>query len=283
VAPPEYIEPLGLFTNPARRQLSAKLQAANKHVELVDITKQLARLRSIKQPPELRALQAAIDLTTTSLDTIFKAARGGQYTYEYEIEADLDRDFRRGGRGQAFAPIVAGGKRACVLHNIANEGQLAKDQLLLCDVGADYEHYAADISRTISLGAPTSRQKEVHAAVIAAQDFALNLLRPGVILKDYEREVENCVGQQLKQLGLIGSISRKHIRSYMPHAVSHFLGLNAHDIGLYDQPLETGMVITVEPGIYIPNEAIGIRIEDDICITKQGNQVLSQTLSRDLI
>lgn len=282
--PPDYIEQIGIYSNPARAKLINRLKADHPKLKLIDITKDIARQRVIKQPLEISAMQRAIDITLSSLNRALQPDKLASYKYEYEVEAELNYDFRRlGAEGHAFAPIVAGGEHACVLHNIANNGLLKKNQLLLCDVGAEYSHYAADITRTVSLGTPSSRQSCVYAAVSETQSYALSLLRPGIVLKQYETKVEQYLGKKLLSLGLISSSDRAQIRKYMPHAVSHFLGLNAHDIGLYDQPLKAGMVLTAEPGIYIKDESIGIRIEDDVLITKTGNQVLSNKLANSLI
>ncbi len=283
VAPPDYIKQIGIYSNPARANLINRLKKDCPGLKLTDITKDIASLRVIKQPVEIAAMQKAIDITVNSLSRALQPAKLANYFYEYEIEAELNYDFRRlGADGHAFTPIIASGENACVLHNIANNGKLKKNQLILCDVGAEYEHYAADITRTICLGKPNSRQQSVYDAVLETQDFALSLLRPGVLLKEYELKVEQFVGTKMRSLGLFNQASHKNIRHYMPHAVSHFLGLNAHDIGLYDQPLKAGMVVTVEPGIYIKDEAIGVRIEDDVLITKTGDKVLSKALPRNL-
>mgnify|MGYP003473433194 FL=1 len=178
---------------------------------------------------------------------------------------------------------MAAGKRACVLHNFANSSPLKNNELIIVDVGAEVEHYAADISRTISLGKPTRRQIQVHAAVLDVQQFAFGLLKPGLTRKEYESKVEHYMGEKLCELGLLKKPTHKQIRHYYPHATSHFMGLNVHDAGDYDSPFEAGTVMTVEPGIYIPEEGIGVRIEDDVLITKNGIKILSDKLSRDLI
>jgi Xaa-Pro aminopeptidase len=186
--------------------------------------------------------------------------------------------------GHAFAPIIAGGPRACTLHYERNDAALSADELLLCDVGAEYSHYAADITRTFSLAdAPTRRQETVHAAVLDVHAFAVSLLKPGVMPKAYEQQVREFMGEKLRELGLIKTIERDTVREFYPHATSHFLGLNAHDVGQYDLPLEPGIVLTVEPGIYIHEETIGVRIEDDVLITEDGNRILSDALPRGLI
>lgn len=180
-----------------------------------------------------------------------------------------------GATGHAFEPIVAGGKRACTLHNVSNNAPLRSGELIVCDVGAEVSHYAADLTRTVSRGKATQRQKDVHQAVGEVQSFALGLLRPGTRMQTYENKVAKYLGGQLKQLGLITSLKTDDIRKYYPHATSHFMGLNVHDVGDYSLPLKPNTVLTCEPGIYIPAEGIGVRIEDDVLITSGGNQVLS--------
>jgi Xaa-Pro aminopeptidase len=282
--PPAYVEHYGMYTNPARAALVTRLKTAKEGLELLDLSPHLVRLRMIKQPAELEAINRAISITIATIKDIIKPAKLRSYAHEYEIEADLSRGFRRkGAAGHAFEPIVAGGPRACTLHNVSNSGALSADELVIMDVGAEVEHYAADITRTISLSAPSRRQQAVHAAVLEIQKVAFDLLKPGVMLREYEQQVEQFMGEKLRELGLIKTISHDNIREFYPHATSHFLGLNVHDIGDYDHPLEPGMVLTVEPGIYIVREGIGVRIEDDVLVTPGGIKILTDKLSRDLI
>ncbi len=282
-ATPAYIEQYGMYTNPARAALVERLKEQKTELELLDLSPHIMRMRMIKQAPEIRAIQRAVDLTIKGLKTGLRSAKLRGYTYEYEVEAELSRSFRASGAaGHAFEPIVASGERACTLHNVANTGRLASDELLLVDTGAQVDHYAADITRTVSLGQPSRRQQDVHAAVLDVQQFAFGLLRPGVLLKDYEQQIEHYMGEKLRELGLIKTINHDKVRRFYPHSTSHFLGLNVHDVGDYDRPLEAGIVMTVEPGIYISDEAIGVRIEDDVLITDNGIKILSDKLSREL-
>jgi Xaa-Pro aminopeptidase len=285
-AAPAYIEQYGLYTNPARGRLMQRLKDCNESIEFLDLREHLARMRMIKQPAELKALQAAIDLTIDSLKTVTKPANLAKYAYEYELEADLTRLFRRGGAsGHAFAPIVAGGLQACVLHNVANEAPLSSDELVVLDIGAEVNHYAADITRTVSLNTQsgmTRRQQAIHQAVADTQSYALGQLKPGVLLKEYEQHIEQFIGEKMRELGLIKMVEHDEVRRFYPHSASHFLGLDVHDIGDYQLPLEPGMVLTCEPGIYVPEEAIGVRIEDDVLITETGVEVLSKRLPTTL-
>lgn len=279
-AAPNYIEQYGMYSNPARLRLQERLHKHVPDLEIVDLRIELARLRMIKLPAEINAIQKAIDITSASLKDAFKGDRS-RYKHEYELEADIAAGFRRRGAvGHSFEPIVAGGKRACTLHNIANEGRLKAEELVVVDVGAEYQHYAADLTRTIALQKPSQRQKDVYNAVLEVQQFAANLLKPGITLRVYEEKVAHRMAKELKALGVIKKNSQ--VREYFPHATSHFLGLNVHDVGDYEQPLQPGIVLTVEPGIYIPEEGIGIRIEDDVLITETGVQILSDRLPRKL-
>jgi Xaa-Pro aminopeptidase len=281
--PLAYVEQYGMYTNPARATVLEKLKSFNSEIEGLDLTPHLAWMRMIKQAPELAAIQAAIDITISTIKEVTKPAKFKKYAYEYELEAELSRGYRwRGAAGHAFDPIVAGGPRACTLHNVANNGQLAADELVIVDTGAEVEHYAADITRTFSFGSPSRRQRDVYEAVLEVQQFALDLLKPGIMLKDYEQQVEHFMGEKLRELGLIKTISHDSVRQYYPHATSHFLGLNVHDVGDYNRPLEAGVVMTVEPGIYIAEEGIGVRIEDNVLIKPRGLKILSAKLPKEL-
>jgi Xaa-Pro aminopeptidase len=279
-----YIEWYGLYSNPARAALSAKIKSYNNDVELLDLRDHMMKMRLIKQPQEIDAIQQAIDVTIEGLKYVTSRQRLSKYAYEYEIEADLTRQFRRKQCGHAFDPIVAGGVRACQLHNINNDGQLSADELLLFDVGAEAGLYAADISRTISInGQPSRRQEAVYNAVCEVQDYAYSLLKPGVVNLEYEKKIEMFMGEKLRELGVIKSITKDAVRTYFPHLMTHFLGLDAHDVGDYSKPMQAGMVMVCEPGIYLPEEGIGVRIEDNVLITEDGCKVLSSALPRTLI
>lgn len=278
-----FLEEVGMFTNPARARLIERMKEVNPDLKLLDLRTHLAHMRMIKQPSEMQALRQAIDITIDTLKDVTRPAKLAKYAYEYEIEADITHGFRkRGALAHGFSPIVASGERACTLHHIVNDGQLASSELAVIDIGASAYHYTADITRTVALGEPTRRQQQVHQAVIDVQDHAFALLKPGVDLQSYEKQIETFMGEKLRELGLIKSIDHDAVRTYFPHATSHFLGLDAHDVGDYSQPLAAGMVITVEPGIYIREEATGVRIEDDVLITSDGIEVLSKRIQRSL-
>lgn len=284
-ASPRFIDFLDMYTNPARADLIQKIKDINPGLELLDLRTHLSRMRMVKQQVEIEAMQRAIDITTATIKEITRPKQFAKYAYEYEIEADLTRGFRRrGGEGHAFTPIVASGERTCTMHHVRNNAALASGELVILDVGAQKDFYASDISRTFVIGDKVSRrQQQVYDAVVAAQEYAYSILKPGVVLRDYEKQMETFVGEKLRELNLIKTIDSESVREYFPHATSHFLGLDTHDAGDYDHPFEPGVVITVEPGIYIPSENLGVRIEDDVLITADGVVNLSAKLPRTLL
>ena len=278
---PSFIEQFGMYANPARARLMRRIKQHGSPPEIFDLRPLLARMRMIKQEPELQAIQAAIDITSQTLQEILNRSTG--YKFEYQIEADISHGFRvRGAEGHAFDPIVAAGIRACVLHNTANNGPIKTGEMVVLDIGASACGYAADLTRVLATAKPTPRQMDIYQAVLETQTYAINLLRPGVLLEEYEHQVVKYLGGRLRQLKLVTSLNQDGIRQFYPHATSHFLGLNVHDVGDYRKPLQPGMVLTVEPGIYIPEEGIGVRIEDDILITNSRAQILSAGLTSQL-
>jgi Xaa-Pro aminopeptidase len=278
-APAAFVETYGMYTNPARAKLIRTLKKSNPNLELLDLSQHLQRMRMVKQPVEIDAISQAIKATIGGLKYVEKKFRNGQYAHEFDVKLDLDRQFwKKGAPGHSFDPVVASGERGLIMH-VADKAELDPKKQLLLDVGAEYQHYAADISRTWMVE-PTKRFETVYAAVLEVADFAMNLLKPGVVLKDYEKQIEDFMGEKLRELGLIKIIEHDSVRHYFPHATSHFLGIDVHDVGDYGHPIEAGVVMTVEPGIYIPEEGIGVRIEDDILITADGFRNLSAKLAR---
>ena len=261
----ERVEPYGFYSNPARKLLY-ELLSKNGVRDPQDIRVEIARLRQIKQTPELEVIQSAIDATGVVLADI-KAGLKSLHT-EKELERALTAGFYSAGTdGHAYEPIVASGKNASIIHYNKNNSKLARNQLVLLDVGAQVDGYAADISRTWIVGKPTKRQQEVWDAALELQEKAFSMLKPGVMLKEYQAEMELHAAKTLKKLG-------KPAKQF-PHGFSHFLGLDVHDAGDYSAPLEAGSVITVEPGLYFPDESIGVRVEDNVLITKNGYLNLS--------
>ena len=246
---------------------------------VIDCRKDLATLRAIKQPSEIAAIRSAIDLTIDAFNDVNQNFQ--KYRYEYEIEADFSHRFRyNGATGHAYDPIVASGGQACTLHYTDNQLPLIQNELVLIDIGARLHGYAADITRTYACGVPTDRQIVVHQAVETAHHQIIALLGPGVNVADYMAQVDVIMKEALDSLGLLHSPA--DYRRYFPHSVSHGLGIDVHDSLGGPATFQEGMVLTVEPGIYIPEESIGVRIEDDILITASGNENLSARLPTSL-
>ena len=198
---------------------------------------------------------------------------------EYNIEAELMHEFLNNrSKGFAYTPIIASGKSACVLHYIENNKECKDGDVILMDFGAEYANYASDLTRSVPVnGRFTKRQKEVYNAVLKVKKEATSLLKPGVFLKDYHVQVGELMQEQLIDLGLISLQDVKKqdpawpvYKKYFMHGTSHFIGLDTHDVGLWTDPIKENMVFTVEPGIYIPDENIGIRLEDDVVVQQHG-------------
>lgn len=266
-----------------------RLDKFKKPVEEFDGIKLIAELRMIKSPIEIELIKKAIAITAEGFAAAKRAIKEG--IYEYEVEAEITHAYTKNGAAHAYEPIVAFGLHATYLHYVKNNNSFTAGGLLLIDSGAEYANYAADITRVFPVGEFTPRQKAVYDAVLRVKDYAESLLKPGVLIKEYESQVGEKMAHELEGLGLKPKLSssgsirmdspiksgndKLWYRQFYPHGTSHFLGLDVHDAGDYSKPLEPGMVITCEPGIYIRDERIGIRLEDDILITKDGNQNLS--------
>ena len=261
-----------MWPNPARARLLRMIRRQTA-VKITDLRADLASLRMQKQPIEIEQITKAVDHTLSTIQEI--EAKAKSYQFEYEIEADITAGFRRrGATGHAYSPIVANGRNATTLHYTANDSTIDAEQLTLIDVGAEVNGYAADITRILSHRQPSSRQMEVISAVRELQDYAISLLEVGIDFKEYELNLVSRVGKTLINLGLIQTVTDANVRKYYPHRTSHFLGLDVHDVGDYSKPLVANSVVTVEPGIYIPEESIGVRIEDDVLITPTGAKIL---------
>lgn len=244
-----------------------------------DCRKELAILRSIKQADELKMIEKAVRVTVDAFLRLHD--RFSTYKNEYEIEADFGRDIRyHGASGCAYDSIVAAGINACTLHYSKNHDAIRSRQLVLMDMGAQYGGYAADITRTYVKGEATKRQREIHATVEQAHHRIVGCIKPLLSIADYQRQVDEIMTDALKQLNLYKDESS--LRRYFPHAISHGLGIDVHDSLGSPHHFKENMVLTVEPGIYVPEEQIGVRIEDDILITSDGHRNLSARLSTGL-
>jgi len=237
----------------------------------------LHKIRSIKESVELALMQTACDITDKGFRRVLGFVKPS--VWEYEIEAEFAHEFLRNrSQGFAYTPIIASGKNACVLHYIENNKQCQAGDVILLDVGAEYANYSSDLTRCIPVnGRFTSRQKAVYNAVLHVKKEATKLLVPGTIMAEYHKQVGNLMEEQLVNLGLISLEDIKNqdaawpaYKKYFMHGTSHFLGLDTHDVGLWHEPIQANMVFTVEPGIYIPEEGLGIRLEDDVVVQASG-------------
>jgi Xaa-Pro aminopeptidase len=235
------------------------------------------RIRSIKHPIEIDLMQTACNITEAGFRRLLGFVKPG--VWEYEIEAELSHEFLRNrSKGFAYTPIIASGKNACVLHYIENNQQCKDGDVILLDVAAEYANYSSDLTRCIPVsGRFTKRQKAVYNAVLHVKKEAEKLLLPGVIMADYHKAVGILMEEQLVKLQLISLDDIKNqkadwpaYKKYFMHGTSHFIGLDTHDVGLWHEPIKAGMVFTCEPGIYIPEEGLGIRLEDDLLVQKTG-------------
>jgi len=265
--------------NPAQRKLTAILERTFNSVQ--DCRKELSKLRAIKQPVEITAMKKAIRLTTDAFEAV--QHKLSELNYEYEVEAEFDYFFKKHAVSHAYDPIVAVGKNACTLHYTKNNSPLQKKSLLLMDIGAKYGGYSADITRTYAIDKPSPRQIAVHDAVERSHQAIIKLIKPGFSVREYHEKVDEIMKHALMELGLMKNMDDEAYRTYFPHAVSHGLGIDPHDPLGAPEVFEEGMILTVEPGIYIPEENIGIRIEDDILVTKTGRSNLSGHLSTGLV
>lgn len=246
----------------------------------------LQRLRSVKDPIELDLMQKACDITNKGFRRVLEFVKPG--VWEYEIEAEFIHEFLRNrSKKFAYTPIIASGNNANVLHYIENNNQCKDGDLILMDVAAEYANYASDMSRTIPVsGRFTARQKEVYNAVLRVKDEATKMLTPGTIWEQYHIEVGKLMTSELIGLGLLDKVDVQNenpdwpaYKKYFMHGTSHHIGLDTHDYGLLHEPMQANNVFTVEPGIYIPNEGFGIRLEDDLIIQEQGAPI---NLMRDI-
>ncbi|MCS6991982.1 MAG: aminopeptidase P N-terminal domain-containing protein [Chitinophagales bacterium] len=234
------------------------------------------QLRSIKMPQELELIKKAIAITEKAFRRVLQFIRPG--VMEYEIEAEITHEFlRNGASGHAYQPIIASGKNACILHYINNNQPCRDGELVLMDFGAEYANYVADLSRTVPVnGRFTPRQREVYDAVLRVMRQAKNLLRPGTNLHEYNTKlVGQIMEEELLKLGLLKTEEVKNqdpenpaYKKYFMHGTSHYLGLDVHDVGSRFATIQPGMVFTCEPGIYIPEEGFGIRLENNILVTE---------------
>ena len=245
----------------------------------------MTRLRAIKTPEEINVIQEAINITDKTFRRVLGFIKPG--VMEYEIEAEIVHSFLSNrATGQAYGSIIASGDRARILHYVSNNQECLDGEMVLMDFGASYGGYNADLSRTVPVnGKFSKRQKEVYNACLHLHDYAKSLLKPGISILNYTDKVGDEATKQFIKIGLLKKSDvanedpdNKAYRKYLYHGISHHLGIDVHDLGTRTLPIQAGMVFTVEPGIYIEEEQMGIRIENNVWITKTGNKDLMKNI-----
>ncbi|KRP14825.1 MAG: X-Pro aminopeptidase [Polaribacter sp. BACL8 MAG-120419-bin8] len=240
----------------------------------------LQEIRGVKEAEEIAQMQAACNITGKGIRRLLGFIKPG--VWEYEIEAELLHEFvRNRSKGFAYTPIIASGANANVLHYIENNQQCQAGDLILMDVAAEYANYRSDLTRTFPVsGRFTERQAAVYNAVLRVKNAATKMLVPGTLWAEYHREVGEIMTAELLALGLLDPADVKNqdpnkpaYKKYFMHGTSHHIGLDTHDYGALKTPMKAGMVFTVEPGIYIPEEGIGIRLEDNVVIQEKGDPI----------
>ena len=247
------------------------------------------RLRAVKSPLEVDLMQKACDINTKAFQRILRAMKPGMM--EYELEAEFIHEYKRNGSPDfSYTPIIASGANACVLHYIENDDECKDGDLVLFDCGNWYANYASDVTRCYpNNGRFTARQKQVYNAVLRVEKAAMDLLRPGNQLHEYHKQVGELMTKELLDLKLIDQTDVKNqdpkwpaYKKYFMHGTSHYIGLDVHDVGLWTEKMEVGNVFTCEPGIYIPEEGIGIRIEDNLVIGENENLNMTAGIPKEV-
>ena len=242
-------------------------------------------LRAVKTAEEVEVLQQAIDITENTFRRLLKFIKPG--VMEYEIEAEIFHSFlSQRATGEAYGSIIASGDRARTLHYVSNNAECKDGELILMDFGAEYGGYCADLTRTVPVnGKFTRRQKTVYNSCLHLHNYAKSILKPGITILDYTDKVGEEATQQFLKIGLLRKSDVKNedpenraYRKYLYHGISHHVGIDVHDLGTRTAPIKAGMVFTVEPGIYIEEEQMGIRIENNLWITKNGNKDLMKNI-----
>ncbi|HRD42961.1 MAG TPA: M24 family metallopeptidase, partial [Ferruginibacter sp.] len=242
-------------------------------------------LRSIKTALEVEVMQKAMDITNLTFRRLLQKIKPG--IMEYEIEAEIFHSFlSQRATGQAYGSIIASGDRARVLHYVENSRECKDGELILMDFGAEYGNYCADLTRTVPVnGKFTRRQKTVYNACLHLHHYAAGILKPGISIVDYTEKVGDEATVVFQKIGLLKKSDIKNedpenraYRKYLYHGISHHLGIDVHDLGTRTEPIKPGMVFTIEPGIYIEEEKIGVRIENNFWITRNGNKDLMKNI-----
>jgi Xaa-Pro aminopeptidase len=290
------------------QNLAAEWAKSDRGLTIQNVLPVFAQMRQVKSPAELLLLQHAVDITTEALERAMSVAAGARW--EYEVEAEVDYTFkRRHADNWGYPSIVGCGADATTLHYEESQGRVSPGDLLLMDVGAEFAHYSADVTRTFPVsGRFSPAQAEIYSAVFAASEAAMKVAKPGATLAEVHHAALESIRDSLLRLGLVTDRNSAQYRLYFMHGTSHWLGMNVHDLGAGARKLEPGMVFTIEPGIYVRADAldnlpktpenqkfieavrpafekyknIGVRIEDDVVITPEGHRNMTAALPRSL-
>lgn len=267
-----YLSPAASYNGPVPPDLNLYRDVSSRvpGTSVKNMSNLIRDLRAVKSDEELAAMQKAIDITGEGFRKAALAVQPGMT--EREVQDIIENEFKaRGARELAFPSIVATGKNTTVLHYTRNDAPVKEGDLFLMDIGAAFDHYAADVSRTIpASGKFSPEQRKIYAIVLRAQEAAMAKIKPGAFVRE---DVHEAARRVIEEAGY---------GEYFIHGTSHFIGLEVHDVGDYGQPLKPGMVISVEPGIYIPEKGIGVRIEDDVLVTKTGYKLLTAGIPRKI-
>lgn len=260
--------------------LSAKIKDRYPQIVIKDAFNLVSELRLVKNEEEINKMREAAKITIAGVESLMKNAKAGMM--EYELEAYFDFHLKKSGvKDFAFKTIAAAGANAATLHYVDNNSEIKDGELILFDLGAEFEYYKADISRTFPVnGKFTDRQKEIYNAVLDVNEKVIAMIKPGVTMKSINEAANDMLAEKCLELGL--TTKKEDYKKYYFHSIGHSLGLDTHDVGKRWGELKEGMVWTVEPGLYIPEEGIGIRIEDDVLVTKDGNEVLTKDMIKSV-
>lgn len=270
--PPIYDNHNNSYTNPAKRQLASDILAINPDVQFIDITPHVGSLRVIKESSEISTIKKASNETVKIFKDIY--SKIDKFQSELELDIHLKVKMVKNNLKFAYDPIIAGGEHSNVLH-FQGAGSARVDDLVLLDIGAEYAGYASDVSRTY-FDSNNERYSQVYNALLGVFDFACSLVMPGMTMMNIEQRTRQYMGEKLRELGLIDIINQEEIAKFFPHALGHFVGIDVHDARSPELQLKAGMVITIEPGIYINEEKFGMRHEDTLVVTDNGYDNLTK-------
>lgn len=276
---PEYHEHFNFTLNPATREMRDMLSRTFKSVQ--DFRLELAKIRAIKQDCEIEWMQDAVDLTVKAFKLV--KSKLDTYKYDYQINADLSHTFLSAGAdGHSFDPIIASGKGTATVHYFSKKNKLQKGTPLLMDIGVRLNGYSSDLTRTYALGKPSDRLMQIHQAIVEVERDCIALLRPGLSVVEYHKKTDEILQAKFVELGLMERGDRKKFEQLFPHSISHGLGIDVHEALGRPHYFEPGMILMVEPGVYLQDEGFGVRLEDVILITADGHRNLSAKLPTSL-